>query len=126
MTGIATAYRIVLTQFVIALVAGIIAWGAMGFSIAVAVIAGGLINVIANLYFALHVFSAGVRTAQSVLRGFYVAEVVKLLLTAALFALALAVLKLAALPLLTGFVMTLAGYWLVLLPAGPAHRWIKA
>jgi ATP synthase protein I len=59
------------------------------------------------------------------MRGFYVAEAVKLLLTAALFALALAVLKLAAVPLLTGFVVTLAGYWLALLPAGPVHRWIR-
>ena len=126
MTGITTAYRIVLAQFVLALVAGIIAWGAMGSSIGVGVVAGGLINAIANLYFALHVFRGGVRTAPSVLRGFYVAEVVKLLLTAALFALALTVFKLEALPLLTGFIVTLAGYWLMLLPVGPAQRWTKA
>jgi F0F1-type ATP synthase assembly protein I len=59
------------------------------------------------------------------MRGFYVAEAVKLLLTAALLAVALAVLKLAAVPLLAGFVVTLAGYWLALLPAGPVPRWIK-
>jgi ATP synthase protein I len=125
MTGIATAYRIVLAQLILALVTGIIAWAAMGYAVAVAVVAGGLINVIANLYFAFHVFRGGVRTAHAVMRGFYVAEAVKLLLTAALFALALAVLKLAAVPLLTGFVVTLAGYWLALLPAGPVHRWIR-
>jgi ATP synthase protein I len=125
MTGIATAYRIVLAQLVLALGTGIIAWAAMGHAVAVAVVAGGLINVIANLYFALHVFRGGVRTAHAVMRGFYVAEAVKLLLTAALFALALAILKLAAVPLLTGFVVTLAGYWLALLPAGPVHRWIR-
>lgn len=126
MTGITTAYRIVLAQFVLALVAGFIAWGAMGSAVAIAIFAGGLINVIANLYFAFHVFRGGVRAAPSVLRGFYLAEVVKLLLTAALFAVALAVLKLAPLPLLLGFAVTLAGYWLALLPAGPVQRWTKA
>jgi ATP synthase protein I len=126
MTGITTAYRIVLAQFVLALVAGFIAWGAMGSAMAIAIFAGGLINVIANLYFAFHVFRGGVRAAPSVLRGFYLAEVVKLLLTAALFAVALAVLKLEPLPLLLGFAVTLAGYWLALLPAGPAQRWTKA
>lgn len=126
MTGITTAYRIVLAQFVLALVAGFIAWGAMGSAVAIAIFAGGLINVIANLYFAFHVFRGGVRAAPSVLRGFYLAEVVKLLLTAALFAVAFAVLKLAPLPLLLGFAVTLAGYWLALLPAGPVQRWTKA
>lgn len=125
MTGKASAYRIVLTQLVLALVSGLLAWAAMDHAIAIAVVAGGLINVIANLYFALHVFHGGVRPADAVMRSFYVAEATKLFLTAALFALALAVLKLAPVPLLAGFVVTLAGYWLALLPAGPAHRWAK-
>lgn len=125
MTGKASAYRIVMTQLVLALAAGCIAWAALGRAMAVAVVGGGLINVIANLYFALHVFRGGVRPADAVMRSFYVAEAAKLFLTAALFALALAVLKLAPVPLLAGFVVTLAGYWLALLPAGPVHRWAK-
>jgi ATP synthase protein I len=125
MTGKASAYRIVLTQLVLALVAGVVAWAAMGHAVAVAVVAGGVINVIANLYFALHVFRGGVRPADAVMRSFYVAEAAKMFLTAALFALALAVLKLAPVPLLAGFVVTLAGYWLALLPAGPVLRWSK-
>lgn len=125
MTGKASAYRIVLTQLVLALVAGCIAWAALGRAMAVAVVGGGLINVIANLYFALHVFRGGVRPADAVMRRFYVAEAAKLFLTAALFALAFAVLKLAPVPLLAGFVVTLAGYWLALLPAGPVLRWSK-
>lgn len=125
MTGIATAYKIVLAQLMAALVAGIMAWAVLGHAIAVALAAGGLINVIANLYFALHVFRGGVRPADAVMRSFYVAEAAKLLLTAALFALALAVLKLEPVPLLIGFVITLAGYWLALLPAGPVLRWIR-
>jgi ATP synthase protein I len=125
MTGKASAYKIVLTQLVLALVAGIAAWAAMGHAVGVALVAGGLINVIANLYFALHVFRGGVRPAEAVMRSFYVAEAAKLFLTAALFALALVVLKLAAVPLLIGFVVTLAGYWLALLPAGPVLRWIR-
>ncbi len=125
MTGKASAYRIVLTQLVLALASGLMAWAALGSIAAVAVVAGGLINVIANLYFALHVFHGGARPADAVMRSFYVAEAAKLFLTAALFALALAVLKLAPVPLLAGFVVTLAGYWLALLPGGPALRWSK-
>lgn len=125
MTGKASAYRIVLTQLVLTLASGLLAWAALGHVAAVAVAAGGLINVIANLYFALHVFHGGVRPADAVMRSFYVAEAAKLFLTAVLFALALAVLKLAPVPLLAGFVVTLAGYWLALLPAGPVLRWSK-
>ena len=125
MTGKASAYRIVLTQLVLALMSGLMAWAALGHVAAVAVVAGGLINVIANLCFALHVFRGGVRPADAVMRSFYVAEAAKLFLTAALFALALAVLKLAPAALFAGFVVTLAGYWLALLPTGPVFRWIR-
>ncbi|MDH3514416.1 MAG: ATP synthase subunit I [Gammaproteobacteria bacterium] len=114
-----------MAQFAMSLAAGVVAWGAVDSTSAVAVVAGGLINVIANLCFALQVFAGGVRPARSVLRSFYLAEAVKLLLTAALFALALAVLRLAPLPLLLGFAVTLMAYWLVLLPSGPVQRWIN-
>lgn len=125
MTGKATTYKIVLTQLMAALLTGFVAWAALGHAVAAAVVAGGLINVIANLCFALQVFRGGVRPADAVMRSFYVAEAAKLFLTAALFALALAVLELAPVPLLAGFVVTLAGYWLALLPAGPVPRWSK-
>jgi ATP synthase protein I len=126
MNGPSTAYRIVLTQFGTAALAGAVAFATGGASIGVAALAGGMINVIANLYFAVKVFGRGVRPAPAVLRSFYAAEAVKLLITAGLFVVTVAVWRLDFLPLLAGFVATLAVYWLALLPAGPVHRWINA
>lgn len=126
MNGKSTAYRIVLAQLAMSLVAGAVAWVIAGASAGLAALVGGLINVIANLYFALQVFSGGVRPARSVLNSFYVGEAVKFLITAALFGVAVAVWQLSVPPLLAGFGLTLVVYWLALLPAGAIHRWNKA
>jgi ATP synthase protein I len=126
MNGKSTAYRIVLSQLAIAAVAGLIASAIGGVTVGIAALAGGLINVIANLYFAVRVFGRGVRPAPEVLRSFYAAEMVKLLITGALFFVTVVMWRLEFLPLLAGFTITLAVYWLALLPAGPVHRWINA
>lgn len=114
------AYRVVLAQLGIALVAaaaGAAIWGA---TTGTAVLAGGMIGVITNLYVAARVFGRGaVRPAPQVLRRFFAAEAVKMALTVGLFALAIAVLKLNVPPLLGGYGLTLVVYWLALLPARP-------
>ncbi len=125
MSGKSTAYRIVFAQFILALLCGAVALAIAGRAAGLAAFVGGMINVVANLYFAVQVFGGGVRPAQAVLKSFYLAEAVKFVITAALFALAVAVWRLHALPLLAGFGLSLAVYWLALLPAGPIHRWIK-
>lgn len=126
MTGKSTAYRIVLAQLAVALLAGFFAYVAAGAAAGIAALAGGLINVVANLYFAAKVFGRGVRPASEVLRSFYGAEAVKIVITGALFFITVAVWHLEFLPLLAGFMVTFAVYWLALLPAGPVHRWINA
>jgi ATP synthase protein I len=114
------AYRIVLAQLGIALVFAAVCLVAWGRSTAVAALAGGVIGVVTNLYVALRVFGNGaVRSAQKVLQRFYAAEAVKFALTFGLFALGIGVLKLNALPLLGGYALTLAVYWLALLPTRP-------
>jgi ATP synthase protein I len=114
------AYRIVLAQLGIALVLAAVCLAAWGRSTAVAALAGGAIGVVTNLYVALRVFGSGaVRPAQQVLQRFYAAEAVKFALTLGLFALGIGVLKLNALPLLGGYALTLAVYWLALLPTRP-------
>ena len=126
MNGKSTAYGIVLTQFGMALVAALAIWPVSDFSVAAAVLAGGLINTVASLMVALLVFRGGVRPADQIAKSFYVAEAAKILLTAMLLLLAMTVLKLAFLPLAAGFALTLLAYWLALLPAGPIQRWMKA
>ena len=114
------AYRIVLVQLGIALVLAAVCLAAWGRSTAVAALAGGAIGVVTNLYVALRVFGNGaVRPAPQVLQRFYAAEAVKFALTLGLYALGIGVLKLNALPLLGGYVLTLAAYWLALLPTRP-------
>lgn len=110
------AYRIVLAQ------AGIAAAVALGFLIgsgwaaALAALAGGAINVLANLFLVRYLFAPRAPSPHRWVRAFYAAEAAKLLLTAALLVFALAVLKLAFVPLFAGFAATLAAFWLALLP----------
>lgn len=114
------AYGIVLAQLGVALVAGVSSWGLWDMPTGTAVLAGGMIGVITNLYVAARVFGRGaMRPAPQVLRRLFAAEAVKLALTVGLFALAIGVLRLSAPPLLGGYGLTLVVYWLALLPARP-------
>jgi ATP synthase protein I len=87
---------------------------------AAAALVGGLINVVANLYFARRLYGGArgrrIKSAIETVLGFYVGEVVKLFITLALFALALGVFKLSFLPLFGAFVATLLVFWLALAP----------
>lgn len=103
-----------------ALVFAAVCLAAWGRSTAAAALAGGAIGVVTNLYVALRVFGNGAaRPARQVLQRFYAAEAVKFALTLGLFALGIGVLKLNALPLLGAYGLTLAVYWLALLPIRP-------
>lgn len=122
MNGKSTAYRIVLAQLVAALGVAVLLYAISGAQAGVAAAAGGAIAVVANLYFVRHLFAGGVAPAQTVLRRFYVAETVKIVLTAGLFLAALVAFELSFLPLLLGYGVTLVVYWVALLPLAPAHR----
>jgi len=76
MNGKSTAYGIVLTQFGMALVAGLIAWLWSGLPAGAAALTGGLVNTVASLTVALLVFRGGVRPADQIAKSFYVAEAV--------------------------------------------------
>lgn len=123
MNGKSTAYRIIVAQ----LAAAVLAAGALlalsGGNAALAVLAGGAIAVLSNFYFAQHVFAGGVAPARTVLRRFYLAELIKILLTAGLFLAALVVFEAPFLPLLLGYGVALIAHWAaLLLPPAPAHR----
>jgi ATP synthase protein I len=123
MNGKSTAYRIALAQFVATLLVSLLLYALQGGSAAAAAGAGGGIAVVNNILFAWRVFGGGVVPAQTVLRRMYLAEVIKIFLTAALFLGALIEFKLPFLPLLLGYGVTLVVHWLsLLLPPLPAHR----
>lgn len=77
------------------------------------VLAGGLICVIPNAYFAWRAFRyRGARAAREILRSFYQGEAVKFVLTAVLFALVFVWLKpLSPLALFVGFIGTQIFGW---------------
>ena len=85
---------------------------------------GGGISLLTTLYFALRVFM-GTRgqPVKVVVRRFYSAESQKLLLTVALFAVAIVGLEVEFLPMFLTYMATLVAFWLALLPAltGPAN-----
>ncbi len=83
---------------------------------AAAAAAGTAIALLPTLYFAVKVFSKAPGSApHEVLRALYTGEAVKLILTAALFAIALRWFGGHFLPLITAYAAALATYWFVLL-----------
>jgi len=112
-----TAYNIVLAQAGMALALTVVCTVAWGWSTAGAVLSGAAIGVVTNLYMAVRIFGNGaVRPAEQALQRFYSAEAVKIVLTVGLFALAIGAFKVAFLPLIVGYSLTLMVYWLALLP----------
>ncbi|MFP4080658.1 MAG: ATP synthase subunit I [Ectothiorhodospira sp.] len=79
---------------------------------------GGVISLVATAWFALRVFSGGSRgrPAKAMMRGFYVGEMQKILLTVALFVVAIAWLEVEFLPMFMTYMAGLMAFWLALLP----------
>jgi len=112
-----TAYNIVLAQAGMALALAVVCTFTWGWSTAGAALTGAAIGVVTNLYMAVRLFGNGaVRPAEQELQRFYSAEAVKIVMTVGLFALAIGAFKVAFLPLIVGYSLTLMVYWLALLP----------
>jgi len=100
-----------------ALVLALVCAAVWGWFTAGAVLIGATIAVVSNLYMAVRIFGgSAVRPAEQVLRRFYSAEAMKIAITVGLFALAVGVFRVAFLPLIVGYSLTLMVYWLALLP----------
>lgn len=76
---------------------------------------GALIAFLPNAYFALRIARSRGQTPKQIVRGFYLGEVVKLVLTATLFFLVLRMPGLRFGPLFAGFAAVLGAFWLALL-----------
>lgn len=110
-----TALKIALFQGLLTLAAAIV-WG-MGQDgrAAAAAATGGGISVVLTLYTGLRTFAVPAASAQQAMMNFYKAEVRKLLLAAALFAVAVKLYGDVFVPVITTFAATLTTYWFALL-----------
>ena len=77
-------------------------------------LAGSGVALVPNLYFAYKVYLARNQAAQGVLNAFYAGEAIKLILTAALFSMALQIPAVNFLTLLAGFGSVLSVFWFAL------------
>lgn len=95
---------------ILSVIAGFV-WGEL---VARSILAGGAICVVTTLLFGLRVFAGGKADADTILRRFYVGEAQKLFLTAVLFFVSIKTPWFAFLPLLCGYIVALAAYWISL------------
>jgi ATP synthase protein I len=112
----AKAYRIVAAQLAVTAVLSLGAWAFSGAVAAGSAFAGGLISAAGSLFFARWLSSAEGRSPREFARAFYTGEGLKMVLTVALFWVAIALLETNPAPLLITYAVTLIVYWLALLP----------
>ena len=87
------------------------------------VFVGGSIGMIAGLYQALRLLQvdAGVQP-DALMRGMWISEAVKIILTVAMFVLAIRLFKVEMVPTLIGYAVTYIVYWVAL---GTGYPWIE-
>ncbi len=79
---------------------------------------GGLISTGTNAYLGRRLIVVQKEAPQQIITALYKGELVKYLLTAVLFGVAIVLLKAELVPLLSGYVLVLAVFWFVLLRSG--------
>jgi ATP synthase protein I len=110
-------YRIVKAQLAVTVMISIAVLVVAGVVSAYSALTGGMISVIANGYFARHVFGRDYKSPRQMVSAFYVGEVIKIGITIVLFAFAVIVMDVLFLPLFITYAVTLMVYWFALLPA---------
>ena len=117
------AFRLAAWQI---LLTGIVAAGAYwlgGLPAALSALTGGSIGIVAGLYQALRIFRVDAsRDPEGVMRGVYIGEAVKIVLTVALMIAAIRVLGVEMLPFMIGYIAIYSVYWMALKSGYP---WIK-
>ncbi len=118
----AKAYRIVAAQLAVAAVIALGLGAFYGAAPAWSALAGGLISAAGSLIFAHRLAKAAGGSPRAFARAFYVGEGLKIVLTVALFWVAIALLEAALAPLFITYAVTLIVYWLALLPETSGAR----
>jgi ATP synthase protein I len=94
----------------------VVVWGLFGPIEAGSAAVGGLAAFLPNLYFAIKFGRPDPKkSAQDVLKAFYVGEAVKLALTALLFALVFQIPGILVIPMFVGFIAVIMVFWFALL-----------
>ena len=111
----ASVYRWVLWQAIVAVLIAL-AWSAVSIKMAYSALLGGFICVIANAYFAYKILSCiSAQASSRMVWNFYQGEMIKLLLTAGMFFLAIKYIDLAALPFFSAYLGVQLVLWIALL-----------
>lgn len=85
--GLTGAYRLIITQLAVSMLFSLICFCIFGIVGVVSALAGGLVNIVPNFYFARKVFSCrGAQASRKIVNNFYVGEAIKIILSIALFA----------------------------------------
>jgi ATP synthase protein I len=118
-------FRVLRAQALVTVLMAATCAGVFGVVAGYSALLGGLIALVANLYFAYKAFRFfGARSAQAIVQSFWSGEMGKLILTAALFALVfVAVHPLQPLALFAGYVLALGtgASALLLMKSNPKH-----
>lgn len=85
-----------------------------GWKYAISPLAGSAVALLPNFYFAYKIYLARHQQAQGILNAFYTGETVKLIMTAALFAMVFQIPAVDFLTLLIGYVSVLSVFWFAL------------
>jgi len=111
-----TMRTVIVIQLIVLTTAVLLSLAFSGFKAAYSSGVGGLIGVVSTGYFAYRVLilAGPGSTANQIARAFYVAEVIKIVLTGALFTVVLLWLDVSYLPLFLTYAATMMAYWLAL------------
>ncbi|NNM01728.1 MAG: F0F1 ATP synthase subunit I [Gammaproteobacteria bacterium] len=108
--------RVVAVQCTVGIVVAGATFAVSGGTRGLSALAGVMCGVIPSYYFAVRLFrSRPSASAERALRSIYLGEMLKILLTAALFVVAVVALNAEFLPLIIGYGGTVIGSWLALL-----------
>jgi ATP synthase protein I len=113
------AFRVVLGQAGVTVVAALCAWGLADARAAMSALLGGGIATAGSLAMAGLMFGRKSASATSALSRFYAGEAVKIVVVIVLFVVVLKTVRVAALAMFVGFAATFLVYWVALLGALP-------
>lgn len=103
------AYKQILTMLIAVLILAIVTYLFWGIEHTKSIVAGGVVTIIPNIYFALKAFRyGGARSSEKVMESFYSGEKMKIVLTAILLALAFKFIAILPVPFFTSFCLVMA------------------
>jgi ATP synthase protein I len=114
-TRFSTVWKVLYAQILITIAVAIVFWGISGGKLAISALSGGGIALIPNLFFALKIYLARNSQPQDMVNAFYIGETIKLVLTAALFAIAFQFRTIDFVTLLVGYIAVLSVFWFALI-----------